>query len=240
MSFILPPDGPDIIQFATSRKLLGASSQHGDGIPELSASQRSILKAIYGLEMEREERLAFLAMTEGREPKKAGYQEAALICGVRAGKSMLGALIGTYESVRWASHDSSGRYILSSMMMPGQIAKGILIAQDKIAAGTARGYIVGNLHLLEERTGEKFLAQVEGQEKAVTGAVVKMAAPIEIAIFPANAFSVRSVTGLWFIGDESAWWESAEGAYNQDVKVLRAVRTRFATLSRLRPKRLLL
>jgi hypothetical protein len=44
---------------------------------------------------------------------------------------------------------------------------------------------------------------------------------------------------LWFIGDECAWWKSEEGAYNQDTKVLRAVRSRFATLARLKPKRIL-
>ena len=238
MTFIPPPVGPDIIEFATSPKFLGPGSD-GLGMPELSVPQRSILMGIYGLAMDREHRLAFLELTEGREPKKGGYQEIVLICGVRSGKTMFDALIGTYESVRWSAKDGDGRWMLSRYLMRGQIATGILIAQDKKGAGIARGYLVGNLHTLEERTGQKFLAPVEGQEKAVTGMLVKLAAPIEIAIYPANAYSVRGVTGLWFVGDESAWWKSEEGAYNQDTKVMKAVRSRFATLSRLRPKRLL-
>lgn len=238
MTFFPPPDGPDIIEFATSSKFLGPG-RDGLGLPELSVPERATLKGIYGLPMERDERLAFLDMTEGREPRKNGYEEIVLIWGVRSGKTMFDALIGTYESARWSAKNADGTYLLQRHLLRGQIATGILIAQDRKAAGIARSYLIGNLHTLEERTGAKFLASVEGQEKAITGMLVKMAAPIEIAIFPANAYSVRGVTGLWFVGDESAFWKSEEGAYNQDEKVMKAVNSRFATLSRLRPKRLL-
>lgn len=225
------PTGPDIIEFATSRKYLGGA------VPELSIPQRAILKALYGLDMDRDERLAFLEMSEGREPRKGGYEEAALICGVRGGKTMLGALVAVYESVRWGPTIADTNLRL---LMPGQVATGILIAQDRNGAATARGYIVGFLHELEERTGATILQETEGQAKSVTGQLVKLRWPIQIAVYSANAYSVRGVTGLWFIGDESAWWKSEEGAYNQDVKVWKAVRSRFATLARLRPKRLLL
>lgn len=224
---IEPPAGPDIIEFAHSRKLLGGT------VPELSTHQRAALKGLYGLPMERDERLAFLEMSDGVEPRKGGYDEAVLIWGVRSGKTMLAALVGTYESVKWRS-------VVGRFLIPGQVATGILISQDKVAAGKARAYLVGMLHTLEERTGIQILASTQGQEKAVTGSLVKLDAPIEIAIYPANAYSVRGATGLWFIGDEVAYWKSEDGAYNQDTKVLKAVRTRFATLSRLRPKRLLI
>jgi len=189
--------------------------------------------------MEREERLAFLELTEGRDPKKGGYEDAVIIAGVRSGKTMLDSVIATYESARWSAMGADGTYILSRFLIRGQLATGILIAQDKKGAGIARGYLVGNFLTLQERTGAQFLAETQGQEKAITGEVVKLAAPIEIGIYTANAYSVRGATGLWFIGDESAWWKSEEGSYNQDVKVMKAVRSRFATLSRLKPKRLL-
>lgn len=240
---VQPPVGPDIIEFATSRKFLGRGrDSHGEliGLPPLSPSQISILKAIYGLEMTREERLAFLGLTEGREPRGGGYTEAALVCGIRSGKTMLGALIGTYETVRWGPVLAEPRkFGVEPMLIPGQIATGIIIAQDKTNALTARSYIEGNFRTLEAR-GIQVLAKTEGQERAVTGKGIRTMWPVEIVIYPAKSASTRGITGLWFIGDEIAHWEFAEGAYNQDTKIMRAVRGRFLTLSRLRPKRLLI
>src|SRR5262249_39248801 len=149
----------------------------------------------------------FLEMTEGRKPRESGYEEAALICGTRSGKSMIAAVIATYESMKWQP-------VGEALLMPGQGATGVLIAEDRKAAGILRGYIEGFLYSLEEN-GHDVLAEKRGQEKAVTGALIKMRGSIEIAIYSANAYSVRGATGLWFIGDESAWWKTEEGAYNQ-------------------------
>lgn len=215
-----------IDEYVLSNEYLGGS------IPPLSPAQMSLLKALNGLDLTPEERDAYLAMTEGRVPRKGGYDEAVWICGVRGGKTMLASIEASFESLRWGP-------VVEQMLLPGQVATGILIAQDKRAAGVARDYIVGHFQTLEER-GHDVLAPKVGQEKAVTGALVKLRWPVEIAIYPANAYSVRGATGLWFIGDECAYWKSEDGAYNQDVKVWRAVRTRFATLARLKPKRLLL
>lgn len=215
---------PDIIEFATSDEYLGKDY--------FSSAQRAILKAIYGLPMERDERLAFLEMTEGREPKKGGYSEAALVCGTRSGKTDLAAVIATYETVRLGP-------VVGKYLIPGQIARGILIAQDQKGAGEARGYIEGNFETLEEK-GIPCLAETQGQERAVTGKMIKTRWPVEIAVYTASKASVRGATGLWFLGDEIAWWDTEEGAYNQDVEVMRAVRSRFATLARLHPKKIVI
>jgi hypothetical protein len=198
----------------------------------LSIHQVAILKALYGIELSRPEMLAYCEMTEGLRPRKGGYQDAALVCGTRGGKTDLAAIIGTYETVKWGP-------LLESMLIPGQIATGILVAENRRQAGIVRGYIEGNFHTLEEK-GIEVLARTHAQEKAVTGDCIKTVWPLEIVIYPASKAAMRGVTGLWFIADEIAWWESAEGAYNQDTEVIRAARSRFATLARIRPKRILL
>lgn len=218
------PEGPDIIEFATSRKYLGKDY--------LSVPQRATLKAIYGLEMEREERLAFLEMSDGREPRKGGYSETALIWGRRSGKSDIASIVATYESVRWGPE-------IHRYLNAGGVATVILIAQDQKGAGIVRGYIEANLHALEDR-GYEVLAKTVGQARAITGSVVRLRWPIEIAIYTATKAGVRGTTGLCLVGDEIAHWKTDDGAYNQDTEVMRAARPCFATLSRIKPKRLVI
>lgn len=215
--------GPDIVEFITGPRYLGKTY--------FSPAQMSVAKAIYGIGLSVEEREAFREMSEGREPRAGGYDEVALVIGTRGGKTDLMACIECYESLRL-------RPMLSEFLEPGENAIGILIAADKRQAGKARGFVEGNFLTLEDH-GWNILDHGSGQEKAVTGQSVRLMGQIEIVVFPANRYSVRGSTGLWFGGDEIAWWESAEGSYNQDTEVMRAVRTRFGTLSRLKPKRLL-
>ena len=229
MPRIPEPEGPDIVEFATSEKYLDCERKGG---LKLSAHQRAILKALYGVKMTTEETTAFRQMSEGRDPRPSGYRKMAAVCGVRGGKSCLAAIIATYECVRWGPE-------LEGMLIPGQVATGIIIAADKKQAGIVRGYIEGNFRTLESNGYECF-ARTTGQARAVTETLIRLIWPIEIAIYPANKASVRGATGLFFIGDEIAWWKSEEGAYNQDTEVIRAVRSRFATLSRLGPKELMI
>jgi hypothetical protein len=216
--------GPDIVEFATSRKYLGKDYY--------STHQVAILKGLYGLAMSREEELAFREMSDGRKPRKGGYTKAALVCGTRGGKSDLASVIGTYECVRWGP-------ILEDLLMPGQLASGIIVAENKKQGGIVRGYIEGNFRTLEGK-GYQVFAATRGQERAVTESVIKLHWPIEIVIYPATKAGMRGTTGLFFIGDEIAWWRSEEGAYNQDREVIRAARSRFATLARLGPKQIMI
>ena len=220
---------PDIIELATSPEYLDIRFEDGES---LSVAQRAILKAIYGLPMERDERLAFLEMSEKREPRKGGYDDVALIMGRRASKTMLAALVGTYETVRLGP-------IIHRYLRPGQVARGVLMAQDQKAAREARGYIEGMLTTLHDK-GYECLASTQGQERAVTGSLIKTCWPVEIGIYTASRRSMRGVTGLWYIGDEIAHWDTAEGSDNEDKEVIRSVLPSFATLSKLKPKKLLI
>jgi hypothetical protein len=222
------PSGPSIDKFATSRLYLSKSYY--------SLHQIAILKALYGVRLSAEESRAFLTLSEGRKPRPNGYTEAYLICGTRSGKTDLAGTIATYETVRWGPS-------LRQFLIPGQFATGILIASDRKQAGIARNYVQGNLETLESK-GFKCLASADAttpaQSRAIVGEEIRLRWPARIAVYPSNKMSVRGATGLWFIGDEIAWWDSAEDAYNQDVEVIRAVRSRFATLSPLRPRRIII
>lgn len=226
------PVGPDIIEFTTSRHFLGKP---------ISILQSAILKGFYGLDMTREERLAFLKATEGREPKKGGYDELVGVAGIRSGKSdRIGGVIATYEAVRWGP-------VIGPLLQPGQVARVILIAENQTQAGEVRSYIEGNLQTLEEPECEcgchwpgGVLKRTEGQAKPITGDVIRLQWPVEIKVYPANRVAVRGATGLAGVLDEIAYWQCGEGAYNQDTKIVKAFRGRFATLARIRPKRVMI
>jgi hypothetical protein len=226
------PVGPPIDEFVRSKHYLN--------IPYFSDAQIAVLKAIYGLPLTRDERLAFLELSEGREPNPKGYEDVVMVVGTRAGKSQIGAIIATYEAVRWGP-------VLSGILAPGQTARAILIAENKKQAGEVRGYIEGNIATLENPAcghdchwNGGILAKTEGQERAITGEAVKLRWPVEFYVYPANKAGVRGATGLCAVLDEIAYWQCGEGAYNQDTKIMRAVRSRFATLAALKPKKVII
>lgn len=222
---IEPAPMADVVEFATSPKYLNKGY--------LSVLQIAILKAIYALPMAREELLKFMEHVIGHEkPDPRGYDEAVIVCGVRGGKTDFGSIVMVYEQARWGPP-------LRKILQPGQVAKCIIIAQDERGAGEARGYIEGNFLTLEDKFGG-VLAPTSGQARAITGKAIKTAWPVETVIYPAKKASTRGVTGLCGLLDEVAHWETAEGAYNQDERIIKAFRSRFATLSRLRPKRLMI
>ncbi len=223
MKTIPIPEGPGIIEFATEFLGKGYYSPH----------QRAILKAIYAEPLTSNELDAYREMDDCHDaPRPEGYTKVAAICGTRGGKSDFASTIAAFECARWGD-------VLRDMLMPGQKATGIIIAENKKQGGIVRGYIEGALKTLEGK-GFSMLKVTEGQTRSVTEQVIKLEAPIEIVIYPCNKASVRGCTGFFFIGDEIAWWQSAEGAYNQDSEVMKAVRSRFATLSRLRPKQIMI
>src|SRR3989304_6664658 len=98
----------DIVEFVTGEDFLGDTS--------ISVAQVAVLKAIYGLAMNREESAAFLAMHEQRGPRKGGYDEASLGFGRRSGKGeKIGGNIVAYEAVTFNP----------AHLAPGETAYGI-------------------------------------------------------------------------------------------------------------------
>jgi hypothetical protein len=188
------------------------------GDSSISDAQMSILKAIYGLRMSRQESEAFLDMTEGRRPLKEGYREATICVGCGSGKTdkilanvMLYEIL-VYEPEKW--------------LAPGEWAWVPIVAQDRFGAQQCRDYIQGKAELLEEHGWEMF-DHGSAQERAVTGTEIRFAKRVKVATFPCKKAAVRSKGCIAAAMDELGWWRSEDGAYNQDVEVQRAIRSRF-------------
>lgn len=208
-------DIPDIIQFICDPAYLGPDTQ-------ISAAQRSVLKAIYGLDMDAEERDAFESITEGRKPRKGGYSQAWIIVGRRSGKTdKILANIAAYES--WLFDPSK--------LSPGEQAFYPLVAQNVDGASRARGYIEGKLLLLESKGWDVF-DYGEAQQRAITAKEIRLRNKVTVKCFPCGKASVRGITALGYAGDEVAWWRTEDGAYNADVEVLRALNATVATMGR--------
>src|SRR5688572_28127517 len=123
----------DVIEFATSPHYLGIT---------LAILQRAVLKGLYGLEMTVKERTEYLKYSDGRPPKKGGYREAVLIVGRQSGKTMVAAIILLFECVRWGP-------ALALILMPGKVARAVIISQNIKQAGELRAYVEGMIQTLE-------------------------------------------------------------------------------------------
>jgi len=191
------------------------------GDKDISAPQMSVLKAIYGLPMDKEEMGALLDMTGGRKPVKGGYFETTCCVGVRAGKGdKIGANVMTYQAITFDRKKAH--------LAPGEIPYLGIIAQNIEGAAQNRGYLEGKALLLEEK-GWPILAKVDAQERAITGLQIRYATGVIAQIFPAKKASVRNKTMIGGLADELAWWETEEVKVNADVEICRALRQRMTT-----------
>src|SRR4029079_4138923 len=59
----------------------------------------AFLRALFGLRLSADERAVFRDCTERKAPKSGGYTEAWSICGRRAGKSAILALVAVFLTV---------------------------------------------------------------------------------------------------------------------------------------------
>ena len=211
---------PDIIEFIKSPQYLGPDDQ-------ISPAQVSVLKAIYGLEMNAEEREAFLSMTEGRKPRAGGYSDVWIIAGRRSGKTdKILANVAAYEIFTFSAE----------LLAAGERAYFPIVAQNLDGADRARGYIEGKLLKLEER-GWDILDHGSAQSRAITGKEIRATTGVIAKCFPATKASVRGLTAIGYGTDESAFWQTEEHGYNVDMEVFRALRPTTSTIGR-RAKRI--
>src|SRR5258708_5711351 len=115
---------PTVVQFVTDQQLLGLS---------VSPAQETLLRAIYGLPMSEAQVELYRACTGRRTPPAAGFSEATVIAGARAGKdSRIAAPIVCYEAV-FGGHERH--------LSRGERGIIPLVAQDARAARIAYGYV---------------------------------------------------------------------------------------------------
>jgi hypothetical protein len=158
------------------------------------------------------EDLALYQRHTGRTaPPSAPAREATLICGRRAGKSRILALIAVYLSAfkDYAPH-----------LAAGEVATVALIAADRKQAKTLLRYISGLLSAVP------MLAELVEDELQET---IKLRNRVEITVQTASWRATRGYSYAAILADELAFWRDETSANPAD-EILRAVRPGLASI----------
>jgi hypothetical protein len=175
------------------------------------AAWRTFLAALFGLPMTGDQ-LEFYRERTGRADVPAGeVAEAWLICGRRAGKSFVLALVAVYLAT-FRKYDQ--------YLQPGERGTVIVIAADRRQARTIMRYVRGLLTripmlalMIERETAESF----------------DLTNSVSIEIGTASFRSSRGYTIVAALCDEVAFWMSEDSA-NPDFEILDALRPGMATI----------
>ena len=169
------------------------------------------LRALFDLRMDDKD-LAIFRHCTGRDlPPTGGSNEAWLICGRRAGKSITLALIAVYLT---CFKDGSGH------LSPGERGSVMILATDRRQARVIYRYVRALL------VNVPALASLVERED--TDAIV-LTNGLAIEVMTAANRSVRGYTVIAALLDEAAFWRSDESA-NPDSEILAAIRPAMATI----------
>jgi hypothetical protein len=171
----------------------------------------AFLASLFALPMT-DDQLAVFRQCTGREaPPASPITEAWLICGRRAGKSFILALIAVFL----ATFNNYLQYL-----SPGERGTIVIIAADRRQARTIFRYIKGLLNKVP------MLARLIERETAET---FDLNNSVSIEIQTASFRSARGYTLIAALCDETAFWRSDESA-NPDKEILAALRPAMATI----------
>jgi hypothetical protein len=179
-----------------------------------SATWRSwfvFLRALFGLRMSPSDRELYKQCTGRDDLPSGGVREAWLICGRRAGKSFVLALIAVFLACfcEWS------RYL-----SPGERGTIMVLAADRRQARTIYRYA----HALLTRV--PMLAQLVERE---TAEAIDLNNGVTIEIMAASYRSVRGYTLIAALCDEVAFWRADDSA-NPDAEIIAALRPAMATI----------
>lgn len=180
--------------------------------PETWRPWRAFLSVLFGLELS-EQGLALYQECTGRATRNAdGYTEAWLICGRRAGKSFILALIACYLAVfkDWRPY-----------LAPGEIGTIKIIATDRKQARVIHRYC--RALLTQVPAFEELIQKDTEDEIALTN-------NITIEIQSASFRTVRGFTLIAGLLDEQAYWRSDDQFANPDTEILNAPRPAMSTV----------
>ncbi len=174
------------------------------------AAWRAVLRATFALPMDWAGVRTFRRLTGRRRVPKAPARELWLVCGRRAGKSIVAALVAV-----WAA--CCRTYALA----PGEVGVFMVIARDRRQARIIRRYIGGLL------AAHPALAALVAHETAER---IELASGIAIEIHTASFRAIRGYTVIGAVLDEIAYWPTDDGA-DPDHEILAALRPATATVA---------
>src|SRR5215472_11991103 len=172
---------------------------------------RVFLAALFGLPIGDGDRDLLQRCTGLDAPPPGGVTEAWLVCGRRAGKSFILALVAVYLAVfrEWSEY-----------LAPGERGTVKVIACDRKQARVIHRYCRALLTKVPAIAG---LVDRDGDEE------IDLSNGITVEIQTANFRSVRGYTLIAALCDEIAFWRSDESA-NPDSEILAALRPAMSTI----------
>jgi phage terminase large subunit-like protein len=171
----------------------------------------AFLQVLFGLFTSDDDRALFRRCTGRAEPAASGYREAWLICGRRAGKSFVLALVAVFAAcfVNWAP-----------FLAPGERGTIIVVAAERKQARVIYRYARALL------TRIPLLAALIERE---TAEAIDLTNGISIEIMTASFRTIRGPTVIAALLDEIAFWRSEDSA-NPDAEIVAALRPAMATI----------
>lgn len=190
-------------------KLLGAAL----GSLQTWRTWAAVLKATFGLRLDRRERALFRQVAGNRKAPAKRVNELWCVCGRRSGKTRTAAALATYLAL---FVDYSKR------LSPGETGYVLLIgptvAQAKLAFSYIRAFIEESPILRQQLVSDP------------TADEIRLRGGIVISVHPASFRSVRGRTVLAAILDEVSFWADEDAALS-DREALRALVPSLATTS---------
>jgi hypothetical protein len=171
---------------------------------------RAVLKASFGIALNREEARTFAAVAGSRKPPGQRVRELWAIIGRRSGKSRIAALVGAYVA---GLVDHRGK------LSPGEIGTVLILAASKAQAGVVFGYARS---FFEQ---SPLLSQLI---EDVTADEIRLRGNIVLAVHTNNFRTVRGRTLLACIFDEVGFWRD-ENSSAPDIETYRAILPALAT-----------
>jgi hypothetical protein len=167
---------------------------------------RAFLAALFGLPMDDEQLALYREHTGRKAAPTAPFNESYLICGRRAGKSAVLAVVAVYLACfrNYRPH-----------LVHGEMATIRVMASDRDQSRTILRYIGGLIR------GNVQLSRRVVRE---TSESFELNNRVIIEVGSASFRSTRGYTFAAVLCDEGAFWRSDEGSSNPDVEILRAIR----------------
>jgi hypothetical protein len=175
-------------------------------------SWKTFLATLFALPLTPEQLAIYSKHTGRTTPPSSPSHEGWLICGRRAGKSFVLALIAV-----WLACFKDWRPYLA----PGEVGTVMIIAADRKQARVIMRYVNGLLKAVP------MLAQLI---EAKTRESLTLSNRIVVEVHTASFRSTRGYTVVAALLDELAYWETDELSAEPDSEVLNAIRPSMATI----------
>lgn len=172
----------------------------------------AFLCAVFALPMSKEQVAIYRQCTGRNQPPSSVASEAWLVCGRRAGKSFILALVAVFLA---CFHDYR-RYLT-----PGERGTVMVVAADRKQARTIIRYIRALL------TEIPMLSRMVVNDKVDTFNLINH---VTIEVGTASFRSVRGYTIVAALLDELAFWRTDDDAADPDYEIIAALRPGMATI----------